>query len=75
MNTALNTGNTDLDSTIKLQRKFFLDQKTKDVGFRIESLKKLKNAIIKYEDAIYDALKKDLNKPKFEAYTTEIGFV
>jgi len=61
--------------TIESQRRFFLSQKTKDVKFRIENLKKLKKAILKYEGDIFEALKMDLNKTKFEAFATEIGFV
>ncbi|RJX27347.1 MAG: aldehyde dehydrogenase [Acholeplasma sp.] len=56
------------------QREFFQTEATKSYTFRIEQLKKLRQAIITHEQAILDALKKDLNKSSFEAYTTEIGF-
>jgi aldehyde dehydrogenase (NAD+) len=75
MNTELSKKKVGLAATIESQRKYFLEQKTKDISFRIESLKKLKHAIIKYEDDICNALKKDLNKAKFEAFATEVGFV
>ena len=45
------------------------------VGERINYLNKLKNEIIHNEDNIYSALYNDLNKPKFEVYTSEIGFL
>ena len=45
------------------------------VGERINYLNKLKKEIIQNEDNIYSALHNDLNKPKFEAYTSEIGFL
>lgn len=58
-----------------LQRAFFNDNKTKDVRFRISQLKKLKSAILKHEDAIYQALYNDLHRSREEAYLTEIGIV
>lgn len=59
----------------KRQKDFFYTHKTKDIKYRITALKTLKNAIIKYEDKIYDALYKDLHKSKFESYASEIGIV
>jgi aldehyde dehydrogenase (NAD+) len=54
---------------------FFNDQHTKSVAFRIEQLKKLKSAILMHEQAIYDALYKDLRKSTYEAFGSEIGQV
>ena len=45
------------------------------VAERIIYLNKLKKEIIQNEDNIFSALHKDLNKPKFEVYTSEIGFL
>lgn len=56
------------------QKAFFLTDQTKSYEFRIEKLTQLYHLIITYEDDIMRALKKDLNKSSFEAYTTEIGF-
>jgi aldehyde dehydrogenase (NAD+) len=67
--------NSKLDSIIKSQRDFFGTYQTKSVDFRIQSLKKLKVSIKKYEIEIADALKKDLNKSFEEAYLTEISIV
>lgn len=53
---------------------YFKTHKTLSIDFRIAQLKKLKRAIIKYEPLLFDALKTDLNKSRFEAYETEIGF-
>lgn len=50
-------------------------EKTRPIPFRIEQLNKLKEAVLAYDQEIVIALKKDLNKPEFEAYTTEIGYV
>ncbi len=54
---------------------FFNDQHTKSIAFRIDQLKKLKSAILMHEQAIYDALYKDLRKSKYEAFGSEIGQV
>jgi aldehyde dehydrogenase (NAD+) len=51
----------------------FSTHTTKNVEFRIEKLRILKDAILTFEDKISDALYKDLGKSKVEAYTTEIG--
>ncbi|PKL39856.1 MAG: aldehyde dehydrogenase family protein [Spirochaetae bacterium HGW-Spirochaetae-1] len=75
MNTAIKTEQWNVAETLDSQRSFFLTQRTKDVKFRIENLKKLKKAILKYEDDLFEALKMDLNKAKFEAFATEVGFV
>lgn len=63
-----------IGKTLQAQREFFQSGITKDLDFRIVQLKKLRTAIQKHENAIYEALKADLNKPKFESYGTEIGF-
>ena len=43
---------------------------TLPVSFRKQQLKKLYDAINRYEDAIVDALKKDLGKSREESYIT-----
>lgn len=57
------------------QRAYFNAGNTKDIEFRISQLKKLKQLILDNEEPILDALKKDLNKSRLEAYSTEVGFV
>jgi len=64
-----------LETLIKKQRDFFNSGKTLDVNFRLSALKKLKKAINKSDKKIYTALKADLNKPEFEAFVGEVGFV
>ena len=54
---------------------FYYTNKTKDIEFRIEQLRVLKNAIIKNEQALEKALYEDLHKCTFEVFTTDIGFV
>lgn len=55
------------------QRKYFLSGETLDVEFRIEQLKKLKNAIETHEKDITKALYKDLGRSDAEAYFCDIG--
>lgn len=65
----------DAVAIVEKQRKFFASGKTKDVEFRIEQLKKLKQLIVDNQQAIMAALKADLNKSPMEAYGTEVGFL
>lgn len=63
------------DEIIHSQRDFFQTGKTKDISFRIQQLKILKQLIIENETAIFNALKADLNKPPVESFTAEITTV
>jgi acyl-CoA reductase-like NAD-dependent aldehyde dehydrogenase len=56
-------------------RSYFATGITKDVSFRREQLAVLRKAITDNEDAIFQALKEDLNKPAFEAYVGESAIV
>lgn len=60
---------------INKQKEFFNSGRTKDVKFRLENLKILKDTIKRYEFEIEEALEKDLGKSSFEAYYTEIAVV
>jgi len=62
---------TSISSIVENQREFFLTQKTKPISFRLEQLKKLKLVIEENENKIYEALSKDLGRPKFESYLTD----
>lgn len=64
-----------MNNIFNSQKEFFKTGKTKDVDFRIDTLKKLKQIIKNNEDRILDALNADLRKSKFEGYATEIGIV
>jgi aldehyde dehydrogenase (NAD+) len=57
------------------QKKFFNSKKTYPISFRINSLKKLKANIIKYENEIFKALKEDLGKSEAETYFSEISLL
>lgn len=55
------------------KREYFDNGNTKSYDFRVTQLKKLKKAIEDNEVDIIDAIRIDLGKPLFEAYTAEIG--
>jgi len=57
------------------QKKFFNTHKTKELYFRKEQLKKLKNIIKVNEKLLYDAIYQDFGKSEFETFGTEISFV
>jgi acyl-CoA reductase-like NAD-dependent aldehyde dehydrogenase len=57
---------------IHKQREYFAIGYTRDVDFRIQQLKKIKQFIIDNEESIYQALKLDLNKPPLESFAAEI---
>ncbi|KOP24121.1 aldehyde dehydrogenase [Hapalosiphon sp. MRB220] len=57
------------------QRDFFQTGETQKLSFRISQLKVLQQLIKENETAICQALKADLNKPEFEAFSSEILLV
>lgn len=63
----------NIPQIIENQRRFYNSNITKNVDYRIKALKKLRETIIKNEEKINGALKKDLNKSFFESYMCEIG--
>lgn len=64
-----------IESLLKKQWEFFDSGVTKDLKFRKSCLKKLRQAVVTYEDQICDALYSDFKKPKFESLATETQFV
>lgn len=64
-----------INNIVQKQREYFLSNETKSIDFRLKQLKKLKHAVEKYSDDIYEALWKDLHKCKEEAFLTEISIV
>ncbi len=65
----------DFKEIISNQRAYFSTGVTRNIEFRVEMLKRLKDNIKLNEENILEALKKDLNKPYAEAMTTEVGIV
>ena len=60
---------------LKTQKEYFRTRATRDVGMLKKLLIKLRSEILDKENAIYEAVYKDLKKSKFEAYFSEIGVV
>ncbi|MDD6794944.1 MAG: aldehyde dehydrogenase [Clostridiaceae bacterium] len=65
----------EIKEIIGTQKEFYINNKTKDINFRIKQLKKLKYIIKENEEKILKALNKDLYKSDFEGYITEIAMV
>ncbi len=63
----------EIKELVLKQRKFFRTGVTLPVGTRLKALLKLKACILRYEDEIHAALKKDLGKSDFESYMCETG--
>jgi aldehyde dehydrogenase (NAD+) len=57
---------------LEKQRAFFATGKTRDTGFRIEQLQKLRQVIIEKHEDIEKSLYEDLHKCEFEAFVTEV---
>lgn len=64
-----------LREKINKQREYFSIGETKDINFRIEKLKKLRDVLKSEEEKVFEALKKDLMKSSFESYVTEVAMV
>ncbi len=64
-----------IKEVVEKQRNYFATGNTLDYTFRKDKLIKLKAVIKKYEEQIFEALKKDLGKHEFESYATEISVV
>lgn len=66
---------TNIEQAFNSKRTYFDSGATRSYDFRIEQLKKLKAGIKKYENEILDALHRDMHKPRFEAFVSEIGIM
>ena len=64
-----------IENVVQKQRKYFNSNSTKPLSFRLEQLKKLKKIVTENQDAISEALFKDLKKSKLEAHMTETALV
>ena len=63
----------NIKKILKKQQEFFATGTTLQVSFRLEALDILEEAILKYQDDIQEALRKDLGKSAFESYMCETG--
>jgi len=57
------------------QKAFFNTNKTKDVNFRIEQLKKFKKILKDNEQALFTAIYEDFGKSEFETYVSELSLI
>ena len=64
-----------IQTQVQRQKAFFATNKTLDIKFRIQQLKKLKKSILNNQKNIEDALWKDLHKSPEESYLMEISIV
>lgn len=65
----------NLSHQLKRQQLYLHEQGPLSIKQRIEALIRLKQSIKQYEAQLEQALKQDLGKSSFEAYTSEIGFI
>lgn len=63
----------EIENLLEKQRNFYRTGATIPVAFRVESLKRLRSTIKKYEAEIADALLTDLGKSSYESFMCEIG--
>lgn len=73
--TVKNSPQERIDFLVSAQRKFFADGKTRNTEYRKEALRKLRDALKKWEKPLTKALRHDLHKSYEEAFMTEIGLV
>lgn len=65
----------NISEIVQLQKDFFKTHKTKNLNFRKMYLEKMQDLIQKNEDSLYEAIKKDFGKSRFDTFTTEISFI
>ena len=58
---------------VQAQRRFFRTGATLDVNWRIEQLKKLKQAVLNHQQMLEEALYEDLGRSPVEAYLCDLG--
>ena len=60
---------------LQLMRSYYESGITKPLAFRKEQLKKLRTALLKFENELHEALLTDLKKGPEESWVTETGFL
>lgn len=65
----------DISDIHKNHRDFFHSQQTKNIPFRINSLKKFQSVLTANEEIILEALHNDLGKSSFEGFISEYSLV
>ena len=75
MSLVVNTPLERIPEIVASQRRYFATHKTKSLDYRLDKLRRLRGAIVRYEQRLSDALYQDLHKSYEEAYITEISIV
>ena len=70
-----NTSTKKIQEIVSAQKKYFASGATLDIAFRKNMLRRLSEAMDKWENRLCDALWADLHKSYEEAYLTEISIV
>lgn len=65
----------DFKAIYKQQQSFFLTNQTKDVDFRLQQLRKLKQLLKTNEQKLFEAIYADFGKSTFETYLTELALL
>lgn len=65
----------EISKIINSQKHFFNTNKTKDVRFRIETLKKLKTILKENEKDLYNSIYSDFKKSEFETHMSELALI
>ena len=75
MSSVINTSLERIPEIVASQRRYIATHKTRELSYRLEMLRKLRDAIVCYEQRLAKALYADLHKSYEEAYLTEISIV
>ncbi|MDR0712270.1 MAG: aldehyde dehydrogenase family protein [Prevotellaceae bacterium] len=70
-----NTSQLAIEKLLDGQHHFFSTHRTKNIDFRLEQLKKLRDAVKRYTTKITEAFWVDLHRPAEETYIAEISMV
>ncbi len=65
----------DFSEIISQQRQLFATHSTKDIDFRKQQLRKLKEVLKANESVLYEAIHNDFAKSEFDTYSTELSFL
>lgn len=68
------TSEQEIITIVEKQHEYFKSGATKSYQSRVDTLNRLKTALITYETEMHAALKQDLGKPEFESFLSETGF-
>ena len=65
----------EIKDFVTQQQDFFNSNKTKNVNFRIEQLKKVKKILKENESLLYKAIYEDFGKSEFDTYLSELSLL